>query len=98
MPGRLVFIDKDGEKAIQAAAIAAKLGIKKVGYLEGGIRAFREELANIPKVDTNSLDFNKIAEWRFKLTAQAKLDEIAKKIADKKKAPAGKKVKPNQGC
>ena len=97
-PKTIVFIDKDGETAMKAAALSIQYGKNIAYYLDGGVRAFREQLADIPKLDSNCQDLSKIADYKFLLTAKEKLELIAKQIAERKAVPKIRKAKSPGGC
>ncbi len=98
IPKAIVFIDNDGINAHKAAGLAVRYGKSMAYYLNGGLKALSMQLSDIPKLDSNSLDLNKVALYKFKISANEKMQTIAKQIAERKAPPKDNRKKSAGGC
>jgi len=91
---KLIFCDDDGSNSLKAAAFAKIIGNTNTMVLKGGMNEFVNTFTRIQPTDSSSIKYPEDANYIFRSTALAKLEELSKSL---KKPTTISVVKKNKG-
>lgn len=91
---KLIFCDDNGSNSLKAAAFAKIIGNTNTMVLKGGMNEFVNTFTRIQPTDSSSIKYPEDANYIFRSTALAKLEELSKSL---KKPTTISVVKKNKG-
>jgi len=91
---KLIFCDDDGSNSLKAAAFAKIIGNTNTMVLKGGMNEFVNTFTRIQPTDSSSIKYPEDANYIFRSTALAKLEELSKSL---KRPTTISVVKKNKG-